>query len=223
MQTIEGTDEYIANVLCSLFEGHGVKAELQDNRVIFPDFPDYWVNGDCYIVEGTVQMDVRMGGFDGDRVIVESNCGFGDSIEEQVNFAMQSTANASFHVFLPAFIEVPACHGTEKEIWKIVEDRDVFAGLITTVFGYPPAGEDGIPDMSFYEKFIEKMETFPLAKGTHWIRIQHMRMKDEALCNDVLLDNEPWPEMQEFIASHDWPHSEEPYDVRVFLIIKDRV
>ena len=48
-----------------------------------------------------------------------------------------------------------------------------------------------------------------------------MRHKGAVLSNEVLLDNAPWEEMQAFMGEQRWPVSEKPYDVRVFLVIKD--
>ena len=36
--------------------------------------------------------------------------------------------------------------------------------------------------------------------------------------NEILLDNHPWPEMQDAMAAFDWPVSEKRYDVRQFLV-----
>jgi hypothetical protein len=181
-----------------------------------------WANGElfrCY--ENSVQLDIRLGGFDGDRYVIESVVGMGADLDAQASFAMQVFANGSFHVFLPAFFGRPPCHGTEREQWKIGVPRAVYAGLITTIFGYPPPKADGCPNLDFYPAFIQRLETYPLAHGSHWIRISQMRHKGAALCNEVLLDNAPWEEMQDFMANQPWPVTEKYYDVRVFLVIKD--
>ena len=41
------------------------------------------------------------------------------------------------------------------------------------------------------------------------------------MSNEVLLDNDPWEEMQVFMAEQPWPVAEKPYDVRVFVVVKD--
>lgn len=221
-QSIEGSTEYVNDVLRQLFHGHGVEATVASGRLTFPAHPGLWAEGELYACsEGIVQLDVRLGGFDGERTLIESTCGFGPDLNAQANFAVQAFANASFHVFLPAFFDRPPCHGTERETWVIGQPRAVYAGLITTVFGYPPPKSDGMPDLDFYPAFIKQLETYPLAQGVHWVRIYQMRHKGEVLSNEVLLDNHPWQEMQDFMERQQWPVSEEPYDVRVFLVIKD--
>jgi hypothetical protein len=48
-----------------------------------------------------------------------------------------------------------------------------------------------------------------------------MRQSGSVLSNEVLLDHTAWEEMQGFLAGHAWPVAEKPYDVRVFLVVKD--
>jgi hypothetical protein len=97
----------------------------------------------------------------------------------------------------------------------------VYAGLLTSVFGYPPPKPDGTPNFGFYPAFIKRLERYPLPQGTHWMRIYQMRHDGAVLSNEVLLDNAPWEEMQEFMAEQPWPIDEKSYDVRVFLVVKD--
>src|SRR5690349_17795219 len=134
VQRIEGSTDYVNDVLRQLFQGHGVEARLQSGQVTFPTHPGLWANGELFrSYERIVQLDVRLGGFDGDRVLIESVAGVGPDLNAQKGFALQAFANGSFHVFLPAFFGRPPCHGTERERWTIGGPRDVYAGLITSV------------------------------------------------------------------------------------------
>jgi hypothetical protein len=222
VQRIDGSTEYVNDVLQQLFQGHGVEGIVQSGRVTFPNHPGLWANGELFrSYERIAQLDVRFGGFDGDRVLVESIVGFGPDVNAQAKVAVQAFANGSFHVFLPAFFGQLPCHGTEREIWKIGRPRAVYAGPVTTLFGYPSAKADGTPNLDFYPAFIKRLETCTLARGTHWVRIYQMRYKGTVLSNEVLLDNVAWEEMQGFMAEHSWPVTDQHYDVRVFLVIKD--
>ena len=219
---IEGSTDYVNDVLRQLFQGHDVEACVESGHVTFPNHPGLWANGELFrSYERIVQLDVRLGGFDGDRVLIESIAGFGPDLDAQASFAVQAFANGSFHVLLPAFFGRPPCHGTEREIWKIGSPRAVYAGLITSVFGYPPAKADGTPNLDFYPAFIKRLETCSLSQGTHWVRIYQMRHEGAVPSNEVLLDNVPWEEMQAFMGEHSWPLTDRHYDVRVFLVIKD--
>src|SRR6476619_725909 len=121
LQPVGGSPEYVSDVLRQLLQGHGVEVEVRDGRVTFPGHPGLWANGEMFAgsTPPLVQLDVRLGGFDGDRVLIESICGFGPDLNAQASFAVQSFANASFHVLLPAFFGRPPCHGTEREDWTI--------------------------------------------------------------------------------------------------------
>jgi hypothetical protein len=154
VQRIEGSTDYINDVIRQLFEAHGVEAGVKAGRVTFPAHPGLWANGVLFrSSERVVQLDVRLGGFDGDRVVIESIVGIGADLNAQASFAVQGFANASFHVFLPAFFGRPPCHGTERETWTIAgSPRAVYAGLIMSVFGYPPDEPDGTPDLRFYRR-----------------------------------------------------------------------
>ncbi len=220
---IEGSTDYVNGVLRQLFQGHGVESDLQSRRVTFPAHPGLWVDGVLFRYdERAVQLDFQLGGFDGDRVLVESIAGFGEDVSTQASFAVQAFANASFHVLLPAFFSRPPYHGTERQTWTIGGAlRSVYPGLITTVVGYPPPKPDGAPNLSFYPAFIKRLEQYALPRGTHWVRIYQMRHNGAVLANEVLLDNNPWLEMQDFFAEHSWDVAETPYDVRIFLVVKD--
>jgi hypothetical protein len=222
VQRVEGSTDYVNEVLRQLFQGHGVQAVVQSGHVTFPAHPGMWANGELFrFSEGIAQLDVRLRGFDGDRTLIESIAGFGPDLNAQANFAVQRFANASFHVLLPAFFGRSPCHGTECEVWTIGGPRTVYAGLITTIFGYPPPQADGTPNLGFFSAFIKRLEPYPLPPGTHWVRVYQMRHNGVALSNEVLLDNRPWEEMQGFMAEQPWPVTEKPYDVRVFLVVKD--
>lgn len=222
MHHIAESTDYLNNVLCELFKGHGVDALVYDGLVRFPDHPTLWVGGDMYTqYERISQLDVRVGGFDGERVLCESVAGIGDDFHAQAGFAIQRFAESSFHVFLPALFGQPPCHGTERETWTVGgEPRDVYAGLLTSAFGFPLTA-DGTPYVGFYSAFQKALETTTIPPGTHWVRIYHMRRGSESTCNEVLFDGEAWPEMQALMDQQAWPTVEGHADVRVFLIIKD--
>jgi hypothetical protein len=222
VQRIEASTDYLNDVLRQLFQGHGVEALVQSGRVTFPTHPRLWVNGELFrSYERIIQFDVRLGGFDGDRVLIESVAGIGTDLNAQTRCAVQVFASASFHVLLSAFFGLAPCHGTKRETWTIGGPRVVYAGPITSVFGHPPSKPDGSPDLGFYPAFIKRLQALPLSPGTHWMRIYQMRHNEAVLSNEVLLDNDRWEEMQVFMAEQPWPIAEQPYEMRVFLVVKD--
>jgi hypothetical protein len=195
---------------------------VQSGRVTVPAHPALWANGELFrSYERVAQLDVRLGGFDRDRVLIESVAGIGADLDAQARFAMEAFAKGSFHVLLPAFFGCPPCHGTGRETWLIGAPRAVYASLSTSAFGIPPPKPDGTPDLDYYPAFVKRLETYPLPHGTNWMRIYQMRRNGAVLANEVLLDNAPWPEIQAFMAEQPWPVAEKPYNVRVFLVVKD--
>src|SRR3569623_384222 len=117
---IVNSSQYVSGILAQFFEGHGVRAVPDAGQIRFPDYPALWVNGELFRSSDRIaQLDVRLGGFDGDRVLIESIAGVGADPAAQARAAIEAFANASFHVLLPAFFGRPPCHGTERETWTI--------------------------------------------------------------------------------------------------------
>jgi Family of unknown function (DUF6348) len=221
---IDDSPRWIGAALKQNFEGHGISASLdRDGRLTFPLHPKMWVIGDLFqIAEKIVQLNVSMGGFDGDRTLIESVVGVGDDLNTQVDSALLAFGQGTFHVLLSAFFGLPECHGTERELTTIDgHRRELYIGLCTSRFG-PPLRSDGTTfDLEFFNAFKSSLKKQSLPSGTHWIRLYHMRHRGQSMGNEVLFDNGDWPAMQETMAAFRWPVSEKHYDVRIFLIIKD--
>jgi hypothetical protein len=225
MRNVEGSKEFVAQRLRRLFEGHGVKARVRAGRLEFPEHPNLWASGDLFVHSHSAsiaQLDVRLGGFDGERVLVESIAGFGKTLEEQGDSALQAFANGSFHVLLAAFFGGELCHGTQRETWSIGSARHVYTGPVTSAVGEPPRTASGTPDVGFHAAFTESVRSLPLPAGTHWIRLyQARRANGEEVANEALLDNDTCEDLQAVMAKVPWPTAEKAYDVRTFLVIKD--
>jgi hypothetical protein len=221
IMSVPGSVDAVNGVLEQLFRGHGVETVRDGDGLRFPAHPALWGNGELFReFEVAIQFDVRLGLADG-RVLIESTGGLGDSQDAQIQNALARFADSSFHILLTAFFGLPECHGTQQLEWEIGgRKRVVYLGLITSWFGYPP-GADGQPDMRFFDHFERHLQAQPLPPGTHWVRLYQMRFRGEDMCNEVLLDNAPWDPVMTAMAEFDWPVSENPYDVRVFLVIAD--
>jgi hypothetical protein len=218
---VPGSIDAINGVLEQLFQGHGVETVRDGEYIRFPAYPEMWANGELFReYEPAIQLDVRLGLAD-QRVLVESTGGMGDGQNTQIGNALQKFADSSFHIMLTAFFGLPECHGTQQLEWEIGgRKRVVSLGLVTSWFGFPP-GADGQPDLRFFDHFERHLRAQPLPPGTHWVRLYQMRFRGEDMCNEVLLDNDPWEAVMAGMAEFDWPVSENPYDVRVFLVIRD--
>jgi len=221
-QLLEGSDAIVRNGLSRLFESHGISTEITGNRLLFPDHPRLAMNGAIFrFTPKVIQLDIRLQGFDGDRVLIESIAGIGETDEEQIQRAFQAIANGSFHVILSAFFDQPESHGTSCQTWELGgEPREIHRGLITTIFGYPQEEGSDQPWLGFYPIFKTRLEELGLPEGIHWIRIYQSRRGPQVLCNEVLLDNQPWAEMQGLMEAVEWPVIERAFDVRLFLVVK---
>ncbi len=218
---VPGSTDRINGVLAKLFQAHGIETVREDDRLRFPAFPDYWMNGEAFNpMEYAGQLDFRLG-IGRYRMIGESVAGLGKSAEKQIEDGLAAFASNSFHVLLCAFFGVPLDHGIDREEWVLGGlKRDVFLGTIGTRFGYP-LGDDGKPDIRFFQAFKQLLLTQPLPPGTHWVRLYHMHRGGRTTANEVLLDNHPWSELQHGMAAFRWPASEKMYDVRQFIVIRD--
>jgi hypothetical protein len=218
---VPGSTERINQVLEALYRAHGVESVRQGAVVLFPAQPGLWANGEAFD-HGSLagQVDVRLG-IDPERTLCESFAGIGDDLDQRTDDGLVAFTRCSFHVLLSAFFGSPPNDHAEREEWMIGgTPRDVFLGNVTSRFGLPP-GADGGPDLRFFGHFRQQLNAQPLPPGTHWVRLYQMRFREESMCNEVLLDNGAWPAMQEAMAAFDWPLSDKPYDVRLFLVIRD--
>lgn len=218
---VPGSTERINQVLEALYRAHGIDVVREADIVRFPARPEMCTNGEAFDM-GTVagQIDVRLEIAAG-RVLCESFTGIGDTHDERTNDGLLSFTRCSFHVLLAAFFDLPANDHVEREEWVIDgRRRTVYLGNIATRFGYTQ-GDDQQPDIRFFQHFQRQLEAQPLSPGTHWVRLYHMHHRGENLSNEVLIDNNQWDALQHAMAAYPWPASEQTYDVRLFLVIRD--
>jgi hypothetical protein len=214
-----GSADVVRDALAELFRTRGVES-VRDGEVLrFPARRPLWANGAAYRgYERTLQIDVRLGLGDG-RTLIESVAGFGTEDGPAITDGLKSFERATLPVLLAAFFDQP--HVAIRERWEVGGRKRVVAvGEVTTRFGFPLDAE-GEPDIRFFDHFKRHVEQQPVPPGTHWVRLYQMQHDGKSMCNEVLLDNDVWPEMQTVMESFDWPVSEKTYDVRVFLVMRD--
>ncbi len=218
---VPGSTARINTVLAQLFQAHGVEAVHDGSVLRFPAHPGLWMNGEAFNpLERAGQLDFRLG-IEPNRLLCESVAGMGRTPDTQIDDGLAAFASHSFHVLLCAFFGVPPDHGICREEWDIDErKRVVFIGTIGSRFGFPLDGS-GKPEIRFFVEFTRRLKVQPMPSGTHWVRLYQMRRGGRVLANEVLLDNQPWAELQDAMAAFDWPLCDNTYDVRVFLVIRD--
>ncbi|WP_309711434.1 DUF6348 family protein [Armatimonas sp.] len=210
-----------AHLLVELFEAHGVTTLLTETRLIFPDFSSLWAEamtfnerkqGEIY----TVQLGIRLGIAPGRRV-VESFGGVGSNPDEALINAFQGFTVSSFHVFLATFF-TPEAYDEQVtyEQWELGSaPRPVILGNLG-IKGNFPESTDPTEQFTAFENALKRQNFSP---ETHWIRLFYGHAGGTTLACEVLLDNEPWPELQEVMRTVAWPPSEEYYSLRVFLVL----
>lgn len=217
---VPGSAAIIADALAAMFGEHGVESVRDGDDLVFPTHNGMRINGEAYRqYPAALQLDMRLTLGDG-RLLCESVGGIHTDDTAAIHDGLPAFQRATLPVLLEAFFDRPRL--VDRLRWTIGgTKRIVFVGQITTRFGFPRTAEDK-PDIGFFFHFKKLLEAWPLPAGTHWIRVYHARMKEKVLSNEVLLDNDVWPEMQDAMAAFDWPPTgNKTYDVRVFVVIRD--
>src|SRR5262249_40722575 len=153
--------------------------------------------------------------------LIESVGGWGKDLGAAVTSALNQFVDGTFHVLLAAFFGrlVPQ---QAEQAEKTIGGR---ARGVTTGNGVPwgplPEAAPGQPDMRWFFEFTSRLKAKELPAGTHWIRLYYCQAEGQPLECEVLLDNDPWEELQAETAAIDWPKTEAHYSVRWFLVVQD--
>ncbi|MEW5733625.1 MAG: DUF6348 family protein [Thermodesulfobacteriota bacterium] len=208
--------------LLSAFSIHGVHCVQNGDLIAFPELP-YTLSPHVQELkkagkQHVVQLDIVLEGLPGGRSLVESFAGWGGSGKEALVHALNNFVMASLHVFLAAFFNADD-HQVMPEQWTIGgRKKTAFSGDLIIMGAYP----DGqMQPEDFFRAFEEKIRKRPMEPGVHWVRFFFGRMKESQGNCEVLLDNEPWTELQEEMAGLAWPVSDSYYSIRQFTVFTD--
>ena len=161
------------------------------------------------------QVDVLVIVADG-RVLIESFSGIGATRAEMLRDAFESFAGSSFHVILRGLIKNERDDQVDIERWQVSGVQyDAFIGGVTSR-GTPPGGR---PPTAWFETFEKVVRSAHLSGDVHWIRLYYAQMNHKTMAVEVLLDNEPWETVAREMAAVAWPHVEEFYSARFFMIL----
>lgn len=113
--------------------------------------------------------------------------------------------------------------GTRRDCWTINGvPRQIYLGPVTSRYATPGGLRDDNPLPGQIVDWIhDRLRRSSLPPGYHWMRIYHCHNEGQAMANEVLLDNEIWPEAQDELARFPWPVEPDPNDARMFLMIRD--
>lgn len=165
----------------------------------------------------SIQWDVSVALGDG-RTLIESFMGIGSDRRDAENDAASVFSRAVFHVLYKALYDRNDLHQLVEE-WSIAGvPRSVIVGD-NVVRGDLDTANRAV---ELADSFDETLKASALKGGLHWIRTFYAQMNNELLGAEVLLDNEPWPELETKWRELPWPRAEKYYSVRRFLIVTDR-
>ena len=213
----EVLDHEMGDKLVRLFSNHDIRAKLDHGGVTTSDgrFRLGCVTHPTRDSPNTQQFDFFFDALPSLR-IAESFVGFGKTHEKRSEIAFQRFAEGTFHVLLAAFFD-RRDEQVELETWSISGTRRQaligglqLAGTATVEFG-----------TEWFKVLRRAVESQNLSPDMHWIRFYYGGLNNETIACEVLLDNEPWPELQTQMAGFSWPRSPGFYSIRVFLILKE--
>lgn len=100
--------------------------------------------------------------------------------------------------------------------------RQIYLGPLTSRYGIPGGMRNDNPLACHVVEWIhDRLRRSSLTPGYHWMRIYHCHNQGQAMANEVVLDNEIWPEAQVELSRLPWPLEPDPNDSRMFLMIRD--
>jgi hypothetical protein len=206
--------------LAHLFRDHGVESDAPGDHVVFPGRPlratAAIVNEMVHPSAVTVQLDVWLRLQSG-RELCESFAGVGPTRDEAARDAFRLFASNTFHVLLSAFFDRPNEQSSREDVTLRGRPCRITLGTLGMRGQMPRPG----PEMAaLYHRFEEALREQPFTGGTHWVRLYYAHLDGRTHSCEVLLDNQPWPAMQERTAALDWPASEPFYSLRVFQVIE---
>ncbi len=213
-------EEMVKLKIVRLFQAHGVRTVACRDRLMFADWDfhgsiETFQKGAAEIV----QLDFRLH-FPTEETLVESVAGHGSSPEDALDSALYRFREGTFHVLLGAFFDRLCKDQVEQEEWIIDgTPRWVTSGNVIVRGDFPKAASGNF-DMQWYKEFDNRLKAQRLPPGTHWIRLYYGQHEGQPLACDVLVDNQPWTDLQREMSAI-MPKVAEFYDVRRFLVVQD--
>jgi hypothetical protein len=164
-----------------------------------------------------VQLDIGIEIFPG-WTVRESFSGVGADTDAALKDAFDAFARGALHVILVAFFDQPSDEQVTCEEWQIAG-----TSRRMTLGGVMFRGATLSDAVGWFPQFEAALKAFALPKGAHWVRLYYAQMDSQAMSFEALLDNEPWPELQEAMVHFTWPTVTEFYSARLFLAVQGGV
>lgn len=211
-------------------------ATLEGHRVPFTD------RGDFLELDGTdikmrasaftnlvpsknaVQLDIKLRSQQllGDRMLVESYAGVGETLEASIGDAFVKYLRSSSHPILSAFVNrnlEPEQVQWEQWMGKEIS-WDVCYGPLLYISN-PPTDFQKIIKKSDFDALINRIRDIFLSEVSsdiHWIRLFYGSVDGNCAGREVLLDSKLWKSGLEFFEKLSWPAQPSYYSIRAFMI-----
>ncbi len=161
-----------------------------------------------------LQLDVRV--LLPEEMLIESFAGIGSDSIAALMDGFQNFAANSLHVILGAFFDAIS-EQFHRETWQINGHR--WKATIGN-YGVRLGNDDAftIPDILF-DVWKDSILALPLENEWNWTRLYFARTIANPDTCEILLNNAPWSEASERIATLPWEPTNSFYSVRCFLIL----
>lgn len=208
--------------LLQMFTGENIEATVRGEWLFVPD--------NTKKIKGTiiheakcpqgirVQLEITLHTGLGNKPFIESYTGVGATKEKAITDALSEFAHDPFPTLVEVFFprdDLPRCVFR----WHVGGDEKLVRKGPGTVRCSQMS--DVSQAHEWLSTFQEKLKTRKLPKGTHWVRLEYSQSDHHMLTCQVLLDSEPWREMEDAMATFPWRGSKQYYCVREFLVFED--
>lgn len=196
--TVKGTE-------IDLGEGAALEARVFPRRVT------------AQVVE--LQLDVRLKGpILGDRALIESFAGAGPNLNAAVDGAIAKFASASLPILLGAVLVREGGWDQQCE-WQTWETpKGTWHACVGPLLQQNAVQMKPIAVGQFLERLKERWLAQPQQPKLHWVRFYYAH-RGGPIGGEVLVDNQPWPDMLAELMKWPWPESAEFYAVRLFFVL----
>jgi len=166
-----------------------------------------------------VQVDIHLL-FPNQQSFIESFIGHAQSVEEAVAEALELFEVNVLHTLIKAFWEdaKEVENGVGTDIWEINGHR---WQIVISNYGYRGhvPFEDIIEDSTqIYNAIEESIKSTPLEKDIYAIRTFYTNLGNGKSVTEALINNEPFPKLEEAISNLPWKNVGSQYSVRNLVI-----
>lgn len=206
-----------SDLLVGLFELHGVEAVHNQGIVTVASHPGLQIALEVHetVQEPNVEMRAILSLSPGKSIVLPF-LGMGTTQKEALMEAQTYFVNLLLHVIMSAIFSKPNKYCDEFD-WTMggVERRVTCSPVVWRGQPFPREQEE-----RWLEYWHDKVRSFPLAEGFHWIDVFIAQAKGEVLSCSVLIDEENCKELEDAVLNYDWPKEEKFYSIRQFMILQ---